>query len=124
MWLKLWTDKCSWISRFWGYLHIFIAFESANKKFRSQTHLVSDAQGDVTAWTGFKKKGRYQDVRIREIVRSRQERMSPLCAQGLHFSAHRFEPIAFLHWVQVSFLKEVPEVIGTRVGRVLPESKN
>lgn len=50
--------------------------------------------------------------------------MSPLCAKSRCFSAHTLEPIGFRHWVQVGLLDEVPDVIDTRVGRVLPKRMN
>lgn len=40
-------------------------------------------------------------------------------AQHLGLSAHTFEPIGLLHWVQFSLFDEVADVIVTRVGRVL-----
>lgn len=49
--------------------------------------------------------------------------MTPLCAQGLCFSAHAFEAVGFLHWVQLSLLDEVPDVVDTGVGGVLSEGK-
>lgn len=50
--------------------------------------------------------------------------MSPLCAKSRCFSAHTLEPVGFLHWVQLGLLDEVPDVIDTRVGRVLPNRTN
>lgn len=50
--------------------------------------------------------------------------MSPLRAKSRCFSAHTLEPIGFLHGVQVGLLDEVPDVIDTRVGCVLPKRMN
>lgn len=88
------------------------------------THLVSDAQGDVAAWTRFEKEGRRRrGSRIGELVRSGQERVSAPRPQSLGFPARRFEPVGLLHRVQVSLLDEVPDAVGTGVGRVLAERK-